>query len=127
MLRSALGRVSKHARPHCSQFLHNLADRRLLASCSCAGIVDSAGAGMTKEGGWQSHELLDQGAHGVPHPASRSNCRIRCGVIGISKIPTPNGASASETALSIAAGAPIVPPSPTPLAPVTLDSVRVSR
>jgi hypothetical protein len=66
-------------------------------------------------------------AHCASHLASRSNCRIRCGVIGISKIPTPNGVSASEIALRTAAGAPIVPPSPTPLAPVTLTSVRVSR
>jgi hypothetical protein len=61
------------------------------------------------------------------NPASRSNCEIRCGVIGISKIPMSNGANASETALSTAAGAPIVPPSPTPLAPVTLALVSVSR
>src|ERR1700724_405779 len=66
-------------------------------------------------------------AHCASQPASRSNCKIRCGVIGISKIPTPNGASASETALSTAAGAPIVPPSPTPLAPVRLASVKVSK
>src|SRR5713226_8731872 len=38
-------------------------------------------------------------AHCASHPASRSNCRIRCGVIGISKILTPNGVNASETAL----------------------------
>jgi phenylpropionate dioxygenase-like ring-hydroxylating dioxygenase large terminal subunit len=53
--------------------------------------------------------------------------RFRCAVIGISKIPMPHGASASEIALSIAAGAPIVPPSPTPLAPVMLASVNVSK
>jgi len=51
--------------------------------------------------------------HWALNPASRSNCDIRCDVIGISKIPMPNGASASETALRTAAGAPIVPPSPT--------------
>src|SRR5438105_1209385 len=66
-------------------------------------------------------------AHWASHLASRSKCKIRCGVIGISKMPTPNGPSASETALSTAAGAPIVPPSPTPLAPVMLASVRVSK
>jgi hypothetical protein len=38
------------------------------------------------------------------NPVSPSNCDIRCGVIGISKIPIPHGASASETALSTAAG-----------------------
>jgi hypothetical protein len=58
-------------------------------------------------------------------PASRSNCDIRCGVIGISKTPIRHGASASETALSTAAGAPIVPPSPTPLAPVTLAEMSL--
>src|SRR5215470_8679090 len=61
-------------------------------------------------------------AHHALHPASRSKCEIRCGVIGISKMQTPNGASASETALSTAAGAPIVPPSPTPLAPALFSS-----
>src|ERR1700730_14114019 len=65
-------------------------------------------------------------AHCASHPASRSNCKIRCGVIGISKIPTPNGASASETALSTAAGAPIVPPSPTPLASSTTTNRSIS-
>src|SRR5215467_8672801 len=66
-------------------------------------------------------------AHCALRPTSRSNCIIPCGVIGISKMPTPNGANASDTALSIAAGAPIVPPSPTPFAPVTLASVSVAR
>ena len=48
--------------------------------------------------------------------AARSAARIRCGVAGISSIATPNGASASLMALTTAAGAPIAPPSPTPLA-----------
>src|SRR5258708_1722664 len=34
-------------------------------------------------------------AHCASHLASRSNCKICCGVIGISNTPTPNGASAS--------------------------------
>ena len=65
--------------------------------------------------------------HWALSAASRSNCDIRCGVMGISKMPMPHGASASEIALSTAAGAPIVPPSPTPLAPVMLASVNVSK
>ena len=40
---------------------------------------------------------------------------MRCGVAGISSIETPNGDSASLTALSTAAGAPMAPPSPKPL------------
>src|ERR1700733_12977122 len=55
-------------------------------------------------------------------PEARSAALIRCGVAGISSIATPNGDSASLTALMIAAGAPIVPPSPRPLAPVTDDA-----
>ena len=51
---------------------------------------------------------------------------MRCGVAGISSIEMPNGESASLTALRIAAGAPIVPPSPRPLAPVRDDAAGVS-
>src|SRR5215467_6451051 len=54
-------------------------------------------------------------------------CNMRWGVIGISNISTPNGESASVTAFNTAAGAPIAPPSPTPLTPVMLASVMVSR
>ena len=43
---------------------------------------------------------------------ARSAARMRCGVAGISSIDTPNGDSASLTALSTAAGAPMAPPSP---------------
>ena len=39
----------------------------------------------------------------------------------------PAPASASLTALSTAAGAPMVPPSPMPLAPVSLNADGVSR
>ena len=52
---------------------------------------------------------------------------MRCGVAGISSIETPKGESASFTALRIAAGAPIAPPSPRPLAPVTEPAAGVSR
>ena len=47
---------------------------------------------------------------------------MRCGVAGISSIDTPNGDSASLMALRIAAGAPMAPPSPRPLAPVMEDA-----
>src|SRR6266536_853745 len=59
--------------------------------------------------------------------AARSASRMRCGVAGISSIEILNGASASLIALMIAAGAPIAPPSPSPLAPVIVASLRVSR
>ena len=52
---------------------------------------------------------------------------MRCGVAGISSIDTPNGLSASLMALITAAGAPIAPPSPRPLALVIEASVSVSR
>src|SRR5437660_4666394 len=73
------------------------------------------------------------GEHEVAHAAhgrfstARSAARMRCGVAGISLISTPNGASASLMALSTAAGAPMVPPSPTPLARVIVASLIVSR
>ncbi len=54
-------------------------------------------------------------------PSSRS------GVIGMSSISTPRCASASDTAFAIAAGAPIMPPSPIPLAPVAECVDGVSR
>src|SRR5262249_27007076 len=58
---------------------------------------------------------------------ARSAARMRCGVAGISLISTPNGAIASLMALSTAAGAPMVPPSPTPFARVMVASLIVSR
>src|SRR5438477_5841011 len=61
------------------------------------------------------------------HPAARSAARMRCGVAGISSIATLKGDSASLTALIIAAGAPIAPPSPRPLAPVSEEAAGVSR
>ena len=70
------------------------------------------------------HRAADE-AHEAP--ATRSAARMRCGVAGNSSIETPNGASASLIALTTAAGAPIVPPSPRPLALVTDASVNVTR
>src|SRR5450631_2331675 len=55
------------------------------------------------------------GAHAAFSPA-RNAARMRCGVAGISSISTPNGVSASLMALTTAAGAPMLPPSPRPLA-----------
>src|SRR5439155_21803534 len=63
-------------------------------------------------------------AHGL---ASRSFSRMRGGVTGISKNSIPKGESASTMAFTTAAGAPIAPPSPTPLAPVIVASEMVSR
>ena len=54
-------------------------------------------------------------AHAV-FSALRKAARMRWGVAGISLISTPNGESASLIALTTAAGAPIVPPSPSPFA-----------
>src|SRR4029079_16223846 len=56
----------------------------------------------------------------------RKAARIFRGVAGISSIETPNGARASLMALTTAAGAPIAPPSPTPLALVMEASLYVS-
>ena len=49
---------------------------------------------------------------------ARNAARMRCGVAGISSISTPNGDSASLMALITAAGGPMAPPSPRPLARV---------
>ena len=57
----------------------------------------------------------------------RSAARMRRGVAGISSIVTPNGASASLMALRMAAGAPMAPPSPRPLAWVIVAPFSVSR
>src|SRR5579884_444167 len=60
-------------------------------------------------------------------PLVRSAARIRCGVAGISSISASNDESASLMALMIAAGAPIAPPSPRPLALVIELGLGVSR
>ena len=66
-------------------------------------------------------------AHAIVFLAWRNAARMRCGVAGISLMATPNGVSASLMALRIAAGAPIVPPSPRPLERVIVASLSVSR
>src|SRR5258708_36023230 len=68
------------------------------------------------------NRFSDEGHGGNHPPAARNTARIRCGVAGSSSIETPKGASATLTALRIAAGAPIAPPSPKPLAPVMEDA-----
>src|SRR6266849_2768415 len=60
-----------------------------------------------------SDEAYGSGNHAQ---APRKAARIRCGVAGSSSIETPKRARASLMALRIAAGAPIAPPSPRPLA-----------
>src|SRR5258708_22969681 len=63
------------------------------------------------------NRFSDEAHGGGNHaPALRRAARIRCGVAGSSSIEMPKGASASLMALRIAAGAPIVPPSPRPFA-----------
>src|SRR5687768_3460417 len=63
-----------------------------------------------------------------PGPPSRPSARsTRSGVMGWSEISAPNGASASLTALRMAAGAPVVPASPAPLKPPAIDGAGVSR
>src|SRR5580704_2092695 len=69
---------------------------------------------------------VDLAAH-ARFSAARSAARMRCGVAGISLISAPNGERASLMALMTAAGAPMVPPSPTPLARVTVASLIVAR
>src|SRR5262249_7448534 len=59
--------------------------------------------------------------------ARRSAARMRRGVARGSSIVTPNGASASLMALRTAAGAPMAPPSPRPLACVRVVPSSVSR
>ena len=56
----------------------------------------------------------------------RKAARMRCGVAGISSMSTPNGESASLIALTTAAGAPMQPPSPRPLAFVIELALGVS-
>ena len=66
-------------------------------------------------------------AHAGIFPAWRSAARMRCGVAGISLMLTPNGVNASLIALRTAAGAPMAPPSPSPLDLVRVASLSVSR
>src|SRR6266540_5173240 len=56
-----------------------------------------------------------------------SSRKRRSGVTGSSVISIPSGARASATALAMAAGAPMVPPSPTPLKPPRVDGDGCSR
>src|SRR5262245_4424462 len=58
--------------------------------------------------------------------AALSAVRIRCGVRGVSLTSTPNPRSASFTALKIAAGGGMAPPSPTPLMPYSVLGDGVS-
>src|SRR4029078_5834719 len=67
---------------------------------------------------------IDRAGHARFSIAPRNAAPILRGVAGISSICTPNGVSASLMALSTAAGAPIAPPSPTPLA-LGIEAARV--
>src|SRR6202011_761663 len=66
----------------------------------------------------REHEREGRGLHaGVFARAASSAAMTRCGVIGRRSIDTPSGRSASLTALAIAAGGPMAPPSPIPFWP----------
>src|SRR6266566_118647 len=73
-----------------------------------------------EDGGRQprrAHRDAQAGPRPVLIRAARIASHTRCGVSGMSRSSTPSGASASRTALTKAAGAPIVPDSPQPFAP----------
>src|SRR5262249_40991078 len=65
--------------------------------------------------------VFDRGVRVVRQVAHRSwsftSSTMRCGESGRRVTTTPSGASASATAFTTAGGAPIAPPSPTPLNP----------
>ena len=66
------------------------------------------------------------GCTSLPSRAACTSDHTFCGVSGISILVMPSGASASNTALTIAGGAAIQPASPTPLAPSGLEGEGVS-
>src|SRR5262249_56137989 len=87
------------------------------------------------------YQLLDSGTLALttafdvmdfPHPLTRpcralsTACQTCIGVIGIAISVTPSGASASRTALTTPAVAPILAPSPTPLTPNGFKPVGIS-
>ena len=65
-------------------------------------------------------------AGGLPAAPRRIAAQTRSGRSGIARSRMPSGASASTTALTIAAGAPTEPASPAPLAPSGLTGVGVT-
>ena len=58
--------------------------------------------------------------------ADRTNLKMRSGVAGNVSISIPSGDRASEIAFAIAAGAPIVPPSPMPRNPPLISKLLPS-
>ncbi len=77
-------------------------------------------ASLVLSGAWYSNGAGFTGCHRPPAtclrpPAQVDQPTMAAGVSGSLVIVTPNGASASATALTTAGGAPIAPPSPTPL------------
>src|SRR5262245_35319417 len=73
------------------------------------------------KGGRDHLRLLDPVAFSFWHKS-----QIFCGVSGMSICVTPKGASASTTALTMAAVEPMVPASPMPLIPSGFTDVGVS-
>src|SRR5262249_1051622 len=123
---------------------HGLAVEEHRAGAAYTVLAADVGAGLSAivaDRVDQRPPRLD--THGVPHAvdqqrdleffghtsirALRREARMRCGVAGISSIEILNGESASLIAFSTAAGAPIAPPSPSPLAPVIVSGLSVSR
>src|SRR5690242_18970146 len=88
----------------------------------CAPRLDPDGMGAAVD----IQRDVELGDHARPSLARRRATRIFRGAAGISSISTWNGASASLIAFRTAAGAPMAPPSPTPLALVIEASLVVS-
>ena len=79
-------------------------------------------------GGFLPRSLLRRSA--VPVLYTRAlliAASTRCGVSGVSLISTSNGASASRTALAMAAGGATAPPSPIPFMPYSVAIAGVCR
>src|SRR5450755_38684 len=82
--------------------------------CGRQQPMDSRFRGNDDAGIRAPRTLVMLQGHGL---ALCSACHTRCGVAGMSRYFTPDPASASCTAFMSAAGAPIAPASPQPLAP----------
>src|SRR4029450_6679240 len=90
-----------------------------------------AGLDLDLLGATVDGELCEVGFLHRPTPPCASDsliaARRRSGVMGSRSTSTPRCERASVTALATAAGAPMVPPSPIPFAPVSLNSQGVCR
>src|SRR5262245_9385119 len=75
------------------------------------------GPAMRENAARQAYDVFD---------AARIAAMTRRGVIGVSFTSAPIEASASRTALAIAAGGAMAPPSPMPFTPYSVNAVGVS-